>query len=171
MHRKRLIRTGSLDARAMLTAEERFWSHVEKTDTCWLWMSAMVNGYGRFKAERQTSAHRFAYELIVGPIPDGLELDHLCRVRNCVNPDHLEPVTHAENMARANPYLVDSNHHAAKTHCKWGHEFTLENTYRRGHGRVCRACKRAEAKRRWAERRLALPLSRVAPSDPERSSR
>lgn len=81
-------------------------------------------------------AYRFAYEFLVGPIPDGLELDHLCRVRLCVNPAHLEPVTHAENNKRAG---------VAKTHCKWGHPYNEANTYRRRDrpgNRQCRVCAR-----------------------------
>ena len=86
-----------------MTLEERFWFKVNKTDTCWLWTGALRgDGYGKFHVKRKwVYAHRFAYELLVGPIPDGLELDHLCRIRNCVRPSHLEPVTHQENMQRA----------------------------------------------------------------------
>ena len=78
----------------------RFWAKVDKTETCWLWTGGQSAGYGRFgfKGRPNLGAHRFAYELLVGPIPPGLDLDHLCRVRNCVNPDHLEPVTRRENL-------------------------------------------------------------------------
>lgn len=84
-------------------AQERFDLYVEKTDTCWLWIGSRTHdGYGLFGADnRRTGAHRFSYEFHVGPIPDGLQLDHLCYVRNCVNPAHLEPVTAAENGRRA----------------------------------------------------------------------
>lgn len=86
-----------------MTAEVRFWAKVDKTDSCWLW-TASVNqlGYGRFRVDNTTrvTAHRYAYETLVGPIPDGQELDHLCRVRSCVNPAHLEPVSHRENVLR-----------------------------------------------------------------------
>lgn len=83
--------------------EARFWAKVDKTETCWLWTAAIRrrSGYGVFSHQARTMlAHRFAYELLVGPIPDGLVIDHLCRVRHCVNPDHLEPVTQRENLRR-----------------------------------------------------------------------
>lgn len=86
-------------------------------------------------------AHRFAYEDIVGPILEGLTIDHLCRVRHCVNPAHLEPVTHLENVRRGNGGL----NQLAKTHCPKGHPYDEENTYRlpsRPSGRYCRACRR-----------------------------
>ena len=83
--------------------EARFWSYVEKTDGCWEWTGAKDgDGYGHLTiAGRVVGAHRFAYELLVGPIPEGLEIDHLCRNRACVKPADLEPVTRAENLRRA----------------------------------------------------------------------
>jgi len=81
----------------------RFWARVEVTKTCWLWTgSRSRDGYGKFEPATSVfyKAHRFAYETVVGPIPEGLTLDHLCRVRRCVNPDHLEPVTNQENLLR-----------------------------------------------------------------------
>ena len=82
---------------------ERFEAKIERTDTCWIWRGTILKiGYGSCSyRHRATYAHRIAYEIYVGPIPRGLELDHLCRVTRCVNPAHLEPVTHAENMRRA----------------------------------------------------------------------
>lgn len=86
------------------TPEVRFWRKVDRTgpDGCWLWLGKLGSkGYGLAHVENgQRQAHRVAYELAIGQIPDGLEMDHLCNVRRCVNPEHLEPVTHAENIRR-----------------------------------------------------------------------
>ena len=133
-----------------LTLEQRFWCKVEQgplpdyaphLGPCWIWTAGKNKyGYGKFamggKGGRVLGAHTVAYELIVSPVPDGLELDHLCRVRACVNPWHLDPVTGAENMRRMM---------AAYTHCASGHEFTEANTrWYRGCKR-CRACDRDRA--------------------------
>ncbi len=110
----------------------------ETGSRCWLWLgTANKRGYGAISRDGQRiMAHHGTYELYVGPIPEGLELDHLCRNPRCVNPLHLEPVTHAENVARGTK--------AQQTHCKRGHEFTPANTYICKRGlRVCRACHRA----------------------------
>lgn len=118
-----------------------FWPKVRMTHTCWIWTAARNrHGYGLFPYDRGTLAHRAAYELLVGQIPNGRELDHLCRNPSCVNPAHLEPVVHRENMLRGDTL---GGRNAAKTHCVNGHEFTPENTYvfPNGH-RKCRACKR-----------------------------
>lgn len=106
---------------------------------CWVWVAGKSPlGYGRFGVGSNTYlAHRIVYEALVGPVPDGLELDHLCRNPSCVNPGHLEPVTHAENMRRGA--------NANKTHCPNGHEYTPENTHIRSSGwRQCRACHREQ---------------------------
>ena len=128
---------------------KRFWSKVDRSggpDACWFWHSGLgQDGYGRFTVNgRRALAHRWVYEQEVGPIPDGLVLDHLCRVRNCVRPDHLEPVTNRENILRGtSPPAV----HARKMHCVNGHEFTPENTYRRlSGGRSCRQCTNEQQK-------------------------
>ena len=82
--------------------EARFWQKVDKSGDCWEWIGAVSSGYGHFQTDGgTTTAHRVAYQLLVGPIPDGLHVDHLCRNTLCVNPDHLEPVTQAENNRRA----------------------------------------------------------------------
>jgi hypothetical protein len=90
---------------ASATVVERFWSKVDRQpdDGCWLWTGAVtVDGYGRLRATStvEVRAHRYAYELLVGPIPEGLTLDHLCERPACVRPEHLEPVEHAENVRR-----------------------------------------------------------------------
>lgn len=120
--------------------KERFWSKVEKTDSCWNWTGSLRNGYGLFRFNGKIqSAHRVSFELIKGKIPKGLELDHLCRNPSCVNSDHLEPVTGKENNARSDSLPAKN---ARKTHCKYGHEFTPENTYIMNcGGRRCIICK------------------------------
>ena len=82
---------------------ERFWSKVDKTDTCWNWIAGRSNGYGMIQINKKHKyAHRVSYEIFKGDIPEGLELDHLCRNRKCVNPDHLEAVSSRENTMRGN---------------------------------------------------------------------
>jgi hypothetical protein len=123
-----------------LSLLERIEKYTQVTGYCWLWTGTLSRGYGHVKlhGEPKTTAHRAVYQYLVGPIPDGLVLDHLCRVRNCVNPDHLEPITVAENVRRGfGPTALA----ARKTHCKRGHEFTPENTYMQSKGRECRTCK------------------------------
>lgn len=126
---------------ASVPVMDRFWAKVSKTDDCWLWTAyTYPNGYGQFWFNGKMGyAHRFAYQQAKGAIPEGLEIDHLCGVRNCVNPDHLEAVTHRENVLRGN---APSAKHAGKTHCKRGHEFTEVNTIVTSRGRMCRACHR-----------------------------
>lgn len=120
----------------------RFWAKVNfgGQNGCWDWASSMYqSGYGRFMhGGKQFRAHRVAYEMNVGPAPIGFDVDHLCRNRRCVNPAHLELVTHQENVLRGSgPTAVN----AAKTHCIHGHEFTPENTKVGPRGnRQCRAC-------------------------------
>lgn len=117
----------------------KFWGMVDKTDTCWLWTGMTTpTGYASFYAGihggGKTYAHRFVYDLMVGRIPDGYDIDHLCRVRNCVNPDHLEAVTHRENMLRGDTVVARM---AAKTHCAKGHP--LDGIYEGS--RYCTTCK------------------------------
>ena len=135
MSPKRIDRlTPEQEARMPEWADRRV---IEDSRGCWIWSGAINNGYGRaYIAGRLFYAHRVVYEVIVGPIPEGLELDHLCRVRACVNPAHLEPVTRAENLRRGLKGELT-------TRCPAGHPYDGANTRKRSNGhRVCRACHR-----------------------------
>lgn len=126
---------------------ERFWQKVEKTERCWLWRGAVDNnGYGRFRLNGKTVyAHRLAYKLSVHSIETDMTLDHLCRNRQCVNPDHLEQVTNKENILRGQ---APSAKAARRTTCLNGHVYDDANTYWRKNGqRVCRVCHRDEMRR------------------------
>lgn len=121
---------------------ERVWRRIDRQpDGCWLWTGARLsNGYGRLGNEL---AHRLVYEMLVEPIPDGLTIDHLCRVRLCVNPMHLEPVTYSVNTSRAMPFRDTQNGRAERTHCPRNHPYDEANTYVSGSGwRRCRTCNR-----------------------------
>lgn len=151
----------------LTTAEiELFWAKVNRNGPiskyrpdlgpCWLWKPKPgAGGYGTFSISRDGKsrtlrAHRVAYQLCVGPFPEGLVPDHLCRVHACVNPSHLEPVTNRENVLRG---IGVTARNASATHCANGHPFNDENTRidRKGH-RVCRVCAR-EHTRNWTPRR------------------
>ncbi len=142
--------------------EERFWSKVDKTDTCWLWQAFRAPGqhnYGQFSVNnRNILAHCFAYEALVGPIPDGLEIDHLCRNPPCVKPEHLEAVSHAENVRRGDSKLISGRRAAVRTHCLNSHVFSGTNLYVSPQGkRFCRSCRReAGARRRSRNRKASL---------------
>lgn len=126
------------------TSIERFWAKVDKSGECWLWTGCLNrDGYGHISDG--SLAHRFSYEIHVGPIPDGLTIDHLCRSRACVNPDHLEPVTLRTNILRGtSPSAVN----AVKTHCKNGHPFDSANTRILPEGwRRCRLCERDRSRK------------------------
>ena len=131
------------------------WSAEDRghTTPCWIWQGPIDRtGYGRVSPHQ--GAHRVVYEALIGPIPAGLQIDHLCRVRCCVNPEHMEPVTSAENTRRG---IWPSS---LKTHCVNGHEYTPENTYirpshKRSGKRGCRRCN-AEASRAYAARKRAV---------------
>jgi len=137
------------------TASRRFWQRVQKTDACWLWLQALVTGYGRFwDGRREWKAHVFAWVEQHGPVPEGLQLDHLCRVRRCVRPEHLEPVTARINTLRG-ATLPAAN--VQKTGCPAGHPYDVENTRIYRGRRHCRACDRARGNPRQRQmRRLKL---------------
>jgi hypothetical protein len=152
-HYTRWLRHGSVDDRVRAKPiDELFWASIDKSGPtpahrpalgpCWTW-SAFIDrdGYGLFHNRKigTKRAHRLAYEMSIGPIPEGLVLDHLCRNRCCVRPSHLEPVTDKVNAERG---MV-----AQKTHCIRGHEFTEKNTYIKVNGtRCCRACRNERTK-------------------------
>ncbi len=129
--------------------DERFSSHyqIDPDSGCWLWDNALLGGgYGQFSIDgRPVYAHRFSYIRTYGAIPDGLQLDHLCRTRHCVNPAHLEAVTCRENLLRGETLAAK---HAAATHCPHGHAYDDTNTYRDPRGyRQCRKCHVASTQR------------------------
>lgn len=144
------------------SAEERFWAKIDFDGPggCWLWTGTLwPNGYGMFsvggRAGRLLLAHRFSYEYLVGPIPEGLTIDHVrargCTHRNCVNPAHLEPVTQRVNVLRGTGLPAQQ---ARQTHCKRDHEFNAENTlYRANRVRDCRICKRERDRQRYARKK------------------
>lgn len=140
---------------------ERFWSKAVIDDRgfstpCLIWAACRSSaGYAKFNAQgnRVEYGHRLAYEALIGPIPEGLVVDHLCRNRACVNPDHLEPVGRGENVMRGET-LTAANH--IKTHCPQGHEYTPENTRvsKNGHRR-CLTCDRARDRARRPSRKAS----------------
>jgi hypothetical protein len=138
------------DVRALARLKSRI---VVRADTgCWEWQGArLAKGYGKFYYRgKLRNVHRVAYELLVAPIPAGMQIDHfVCDNARCCNPEHMRPVTARENLLRSEGRAATN---AAKTHCKYGHEFTPDNTYiRENGGRTCRAC----GPRRRREKRAA----------------
>lgn len=146
---------------------ERFWAKVVPTGFCWEWSAGLdPAGYGRFGLNRTAAlAHRVSYEMLVGPIVGGLHVDHLCRNRKCVNPDHMDLVTNEENIRRG----FGPNHfHSLKTHCPEGHPYNGYNL-KMDHGkRRCRAC-RNKVQRESRRRRAAALLLDKGPYVPPKT--
>jgi hypothetical protein len=151
MHYKRWSAYGNpefthMPDRLMGTPEERFWPKVDAEGDCWVWTKYRdKDGYGTFTAAgpgKSTRVHKFAWQTLVGEVPDGYELDHLCRNRPCCNPDHLEVVTHAENMRRTDATAQKLKYKASqRTHCKRNHPYSGRNLVMDGGQRRCRTCR------------------------------
>ncbi len=128
--------------------EEKFWTFINADGVCWEWQGA-TNGKGKGRGYGHLylngvhwMSHRLSWTLLIGIIPVDLELDHRCRNKICVCPDHLEPVTKKVNINRGAVPHVNGRHNSIKTHCKRNHEFNEVNTYFRKNGsRDCRLCK------------------------------
>ncbi len=137
---------------------KRFWSKVQPCPMsgCWIWVGGH-NGhrYGIVSRDgRQTLSHQWTFDVAYGAVPVGMEIDHKCNTRECCNPAHLRPLTHADNLARSNS--VSSVNRRA-THCPTGHEYTFENTYRnpRNGDRQCKQCRARHEAKRSAKRKAA----------------
>ncbi len=183
-----------MNARLPLADRIRRRISIDPESGCWIWLGQSVNGYGRLRImddqgkRNWFGAHRVSYEAFVGPIPEGLTLDHLCHVpgecaggptcphRTCVNPAHLEPVTNRVNSLRSSSPLAE---HARRTHCIAGHEFTPENTRLQQGRRSCLTCRREAnrlvrqaARTAHQERKAAAvsptttPTNRLASAEP-----
>ncbi len=132
----------------------RLWPRVVvDSNGCWIWTGAKARGYGQISIDgKRVRVHRLTYEETYGAIEPSLVIDHLCRVRSCVNPEHLDTVSNRTNILRG---VGPTARNAQKTHCKFGHPFDLENTYWSVKGRECRICKQRLSRQRQEKRRAA----------------
>lgn len=156
-HHNRVVKPGKRSEPVI----DRLMKHSKSEGGCLIWTGRLRNGYGQMRigsrgADRRTvSTHRWHWEYVNGPVPDGFELDHLCRVRSCLELSHLEPVTRRVNIIRGVGVRNGAKYQLSKTHCPSGHEYSPENTWiRKQNGaRVCRQCKAAVARRAYLKRR------------------
>lgn len=159
-HYRRWARYGTTDL-STPSAEVRFFSRVEGSpdyDDCWIWVGRIQpNGYGQFSVKhKHVYAHRWAYTHLIGEIPDGLELDHLCRVRACCNPWHLDPVTRQVNTLRGLAGDVAREAAKAKVACPNGHPYEGDSFYINAQNiRVCRVCRRAKERSYYQRKRAS----------------
>lgn len=166
VHYQRVLRTGKPEGvgrgrRPRMPAVDRVLRKAKQVGDCWIWKGKTTrDGYGEIQDQKRTRlAHRVVYEALVVEIPHGLQLDHLCRNPPCVNPWHLDPVTGAENVARARELIAPRD---PRTHCNQGHAYDAANTYFQPNaGRRCRTCQR-EAARRYQQRRKQLSRDQTA---------
>jgi len=151
-----------------IPVDERLWPNTSGKGflDCWEWQGGVShNGYGYIKCDgRQQRTHRVAWELVNGPIPDGLQIDHLCRNRRCCNPAHLEPVTCRENLMRGETLAAVN---VATTHCPAGHPYDESNTRHTSSGRICRECARTRH-RAYMKRRRSTALKQKAEDNASR---
>lgn len=137
---------------------DKFWYRVEvhQPSGCWQWRGTIERwGYGQFSLGKKAGkfrAHRVAYSVLIGPVPDGMQLDHLCRNNGCVNPDHLQVTTGRINTLRG---YGTSGMNARKTHCKRGHELSGDNIYQYGNRRSCKLCKTVTSRAAYSRRKEA----------------
>lgn len=135
-----------------------FFKKTTKTPTCWIWTGSMnAYGYGVFSLNKKMNmAHRFSWELVNGKIPKDLQIDHICKARNCVNPSHMELVTLIENVMRGESLAAKN---ARKTKCQNGHEFDFTKNFDGSRG--CRICERIRARERYKKRKLEKAIQKA----------
>lgn len=153
-------------ARKLRTDKERFMMCFEVDESgCWNWIRSLNHaGYGQFHigsrvdhSRQMVRAHRYSYKIFVGQIPDGLTIDHLCKNRKCVNPNHLEAVDIRTNVLRGESFVAKN---ALKTHCPKNHEYSVDNLYLYRGKRICRKCHHASAIKNYLRKRAVRKPNR-----------